>query len=160
MADVSPWTDERVERLQTLVNEGLSCGQIAKVLGDWATRNSVIGKMARMRIANRSGMNPRNGKPPVVKQPNRARSASVHTKPPRPLPPVVTAAPRGSVHWLERGFGECAWPIAGAGADTISCCAPCEGEKVYCPKHCAMAYVAPKNVGGDFARSLRWYTRG
>ena len=45
----SPWTDEMMERLRELVAEGLSASQIGSRLG--LTRNSIIGRMSRMKIA-------------------------------------------------------------------------------------------------------------
>jgi GcrA cell cycle regulator len=46
------WTDERVEKLQELWNEGMSAAQIAKTLGG-VTRNAVIGKVHRLGLSNR-----------------------------------------------------------------------------------------------------------
>lgn len=44
--------------------------------------------------------------------------------------------------WIERAFGECAYPIMGEGADTFSCCHPTHGH-TYCPAHRAVMFVAP-----------------
>ncbi|TRD22568.1 GcrA family cell cycle regulator [Palleronia caenipelagi] len=46
------WTEERVERLKQMWNEGHSASQIAKELGD-VTRNAVIGKVHRLGLSNR-----------------------------------------------------------------------------------------------------------
>ncbi|MHA6347376.1 GcrA family cell cycle regulator, partial [Roseivivax sp. CAU 1761] len=48
------WTDERVELLKKMWNEGQSASQIAKELGG-VTRNAVIGKVHRLGLSNRSG---------------------------------------------------------------------------------------------------------
>ncbi len=48
-----PWTNERVEILRRLLNEGLTASQIAKELGG-VTRNAVIGKTHRLGLSNRS----------------------------------------------------------------------------------------------------------
>ena len=48
------WTDERVETLKRMWNEGQSASQIAKELGG-VTRNAVIGKVHRLGLSNRSG---------------------------------------------------------------------------------------------------------
>lgn len=37
--------------------------------------------------------------------------------------------------WMERGFGQCAWPVSGDGAAVLSCCAPCTGLRRYCDPH-------------------------
>ncbi len=47
------WTDERVETLKTMWNEGKSASQIAKELGG-VTRNAVIGKVHRLGLSNRT----------------------------------------------------------------------------------------------------------
>lgn len=49
------WTDERVERLTRMWNEGQSASRIAKELGG-VTRNAVIGKVHRLGLSNRVGM--------------------------------------------------------------------------------------------------------
>ena len=46
---ISTWTEERVDQLKKLHGEGYSCAQIAARLGD-ATRNSVIGKVHRLKL--------------------------------------------------------------------------------------------------------------
>jgi GcrA cell cycle regulator len=48
------WTDERVETLKRMWNEGQSASQIAKELGG-VTRNAVIGKVHRLGLSNRNG---------------------------------------------------------------------------------------------------------
>ena len=47
------WTDERVETLKRMWNEGQSASQIAKELGS-VTRNAVIGKVHRLGLSNRT----------------------------------------------------------------------------------------------------------
>ncbi|WOI56943.1 GcrA family cell cycle regulator [Palleronia sp. LCG004] len=49
------WTDERVETLKRMWNEGQSASQIAKELGG-VTRNAVIGKVHRLGLSNRNGI--------------------------------------------------------------------------------------------------------
>ena len=48
------WTDERVETLKRMWNEGQSASQIAKELGG-VTRNAVIGKVHRLGLSHRVG---------------------------------------------------------------------------------------------------------
>lgn len=47
------WTDERIEKLEKLWNEGLTASQIAQELGD-VTRNAVIGKVHRLGLKSRT----------------------------------------------------------------------------------------------------------
>jgi RNA polymerase primary sigma factor len=44
---LTPWTDERVERLKRLWGTGMSANEIAKKLGG-TSRNAVIGKLSRL----------------------------------------------------------------------------------------------------------------
>ena len=54
MADAGvTWTDERVELLAKLWNEGLSASQIAAELGGGVSRNAVLGKIHRLGLAER-----------------------------------------------------------------------------------------------------------
>lgn len=51
------WTQDRVERLRTLVAENHSCSEIGDVLG--VSRNAIIGKMHRLGITNANTIGPR-----------------------------------------------------------------------------------------------------
>jgi GcrA cell cycle regulator len=54
------WTAERVARLKSGVNAGLSCAQIANEIG--VSRNAVIGKINRLGLSRRrSPAAPRRG---------------------------------------------------------------------------------------------------
>ena len=48
------WTDERVELLRKLWQDGLSASTIAREMGGAITRNAVIGKVHRMGLAGRA----------------------------------------------------------------------------------------------------------
>ncbi len=52
------WTDERVEQLKKLWEDGLSASQIAAELGS-ITRNAVIGKVHRLGLSGRAKSPPR-----------------------------------------------------------------------------------------------------
>lgn len=54
--------------------------------------------------------------------------------------------------WTERLFGECAFPILGEGADTVSCCIR-TGGKTYCTGHAKLMYRAPEKTGADYVKS-------
>ncbi|WP_137110301.1 GcrA family cell cycle regulator [Rhodobacter sp. SY28-1] len=84
------WTDERVETLKRMWNEGQSASQIAKELGG-VTRNAVIGKVHRLGLSNRVG-----GKDDEDEAaPAAAPVAAAKPEPaPRPDPAPRTEAPR------------------------------------------------------------------
>ncbi|MBY6241752.1 GcrA family cell cycle regulator [Methylosinus sp. Sm6] len=62
------WTDERVELLRRLWNEGLSASQVAAEIGAGITRNAVIGKIHRLGLSQRA-KTPIAARPRAAKQP-------------------------------------------------------------------------------------------
>lgn len=163
MTAVTPWTEDRVETLTTLWNEGMAASQIALKLGQ-TTRSAVLGKLGRMgllgtrpvetgRINYRQAMRahatiprePRPARPPRPRAPREHPQASgiarrARTKPGRDYAnaaPVVIDASNAKP-WTERVFGECAYPISGEMAETLSCCQPT--DKTYCPGHAAVMF--------------------
>ena len=67
------WTDERVELLQKLWNQGLSASQIAAELGHGVTRNAVIGKVHRLGLSGRA-----KAPMPQVQRPRKITRAPSH----------------------------------------------------------------------------------
>lgn len=125
------WTPERIEKLQTLWEKGLSASQIAEDLGDGVSRNAVIGK------AHRLGLKAR---PSPVKTEVEARPAT----PPAPRKPkAASAAKPARVSLLDLNERICKWPHGHPGEDNFHFC----GKAVqpgfpYCGEHCAIAYQA------------------
>jgi GcrA cell cycle regulator len=81
------WTDERVELLKKMWNEGHSASQIAKELGG-VTRNAVIGKVHRLGLSNRTtpeaeakAEEPASSPAPEAKPEPDARPAAAEAKP-------------------------------------------------------------------------------
>lgn len=103
------WTDERVEILKRMWNEGQSASQIAKELGS-VTRNAVIGKVHRLGLSNRvtPGAEPVEEKSEAVPDPAVAAVASPAAPEPTPEMPAMAdddvmpdpepAAPPATVH--------------------------------------------------------------
>lgn len=88
------WTEERVETLKRLWNEGQSASQIAKELGG-VTRNAVIGKVHRLGLSNRASSTTA-AKPAAKEKPAKAEAAaSAPAKQPQAekAPAAGTAAP-------------------------------------------------------------------
>ena len=76
------WTAEREEKLKQLWKKGHSGSQIARVLGDGATRNSVLGKAFRLKLQTRvvtkkttSRANTENDNSPEIKAQKLGRKA-------------------------------------------------------------------------------------
>ena len=75
------WTDERVELLKKMWNDGQSASQIAKELGG-VTRNAVIGKVHRLGLSNRT-----SGAAPAKSEAKPKESAKPEAKAaPKPAP--------------------------------------------------------------------------
>src|SRR6478736_536101 len=76
MSEAGAWTDERVELLKKLWNDGLSASQIAGELGN-VTRNAVIGKVHRLGLSGRAKSPAASSTPRPRKAPTRAPSHPV-----------------------------------------------------------------------------------
>ena len=86
------WTDERVETLKRMWNEGQSASQIAKELGG-VTRNAVIGKVHRLGLSNRVGGKDDEDEGTPVAAPSQAAKPDPA---PRPEPAPRSEAPRAA----------------------------------------------------------------
>ncbi len=165
------WTDERVENLKKLWQDGLSASQIAKQLGG-VTRNAVIGKVHRLNLSGRA--QPSKPARPVFKAPRVAREA-------KPATPRRVAEPRvvqessmpvpepirymdevpgsATIHTL--GAHMCKWPIGDPATDGFTFCGRRQDDGPYCAEHARVAYQpaqAKKRAGpNELARSLRRY---
>jgi GcrA cell cycle regulator len=169
------WTDERVTRLRELWALGWSASQVCKELGA-TSRSAVCGKVNRLgmsnsperslitqtisnaprRVARRTRAAPKPRTPRadvaasgIVRRAEARRRDPGHAALPPPPPIDVTNARP----WTTRRFGECAFPVAGEGADTLSCCAPTEGT--YCPAHHAVMVRPDQPTKRDTMRIAR-----
>ena len=158
------WTEERVELLKKLWNEGLSASQIAGRLGG-VTRNAVIGKVHRLGLSGRVTPTRTLG----TRRP-RARTA---TAPRRLRPRPAAAAGPVRSHWgwdsaiqpeglpevaeelfipledrknvLQLKENDCRWPIGDPqNADFHFCGHAKHAGLVYCEFHARKAYQPPQ----------------
>ncbi|AKR54358.1 GcrA cell cycle regulator [Devosia sp. H5989] len=142
------WNDEAIARLKTLWAEGLSAGQIAARIG--FTRNAVIGKASRLKLAPHRQRKPithkeHRPKPPftladrldLVEAPKPTRAEAW-----LPLPGTTPVAledlgeigrPATAKHPAR--WGRCRWPIGQS--PTLFC--GCKTDRVYCTAHAALA---------------------
>lgn len=160
------WSDERVELLGKLWQDGLSASQIAKQLGG-VTRNAVIGKVHRLGLSGRGvPSSPRRAalKPP---RPSRRARPTAPVREPRPKAPP---APRWAARYVDEAPGVatvltlgahmCKWPIGDPMADGFTLCGRrSEHGGPYCLEHAAVAYQPgqAKRSASELARSLRRY---
>ena len=164
------WTDERVELLKKLWQDGLSASQIAKQLGG-VTRNAVIGKVHRLGLSGRAA--PSKPARTVFKAPRPARPVTAAPSAPRRIADASTAlvaAPTpsryvdetpGTATVLTLGAHMCKWPIGDPSLDNFTFCGRRSGDGPYCEEHARVAYQpsqAKKRSGpNELARSLRRY---
>ncbi|CAL4868981.1 hypothetical protein MMA231_03271 [Asticcacaulis sp. MM231] len=178
------WTDERVETLKKLWQEGHSASQIAKQLGG-VTRNAVIGKVHRLGLSGRAA--PSQPTRPLYKParpPRPAVSTASHAAPERTVqhtqPSLRSSAPvlsrpvisqpivpyieePGTATVLTLGAKMCKWPIGDPSSDSFSFCGRRSDDGTpYCVEHGRVAYQpsqkAKKRDGGaDLSRNLRRY---
>lgn len=151
------WPESRRVEAIRLWNEGKSAGEIAAVCGG-LTRNAVIGVIHRARARGEiTRIDVKKQQPsgrlvtPKAKRGEHQRvtaalvAASGYS--PVPVPPTPERAiPYDASFarpWVERRLGQCAYPVSGDGADTLSCCAPTKG-KPYCSHHCGVMYAPRK----------------
>lgn len=136
---VVPWNEVQVETLKTMWADGISATKIAKVIGGLCTRSAVLGKVHRMRLAQRVK---RGRHAPPSRAPKKDHRQ--HRDPPVPVlvPLVIETAILVSIEEIRDGM--CRWPIGDpALADFRFCgCVPILGRP-YCTAHAALAYAKP-----------------
>ena len=179
------WTDERVDTLKKLWQEGHSASQIAKQLGG-VTRNAVIGKVHRLGLSGRAAPSqparplykPSRPPRPVMSQPNpqpsQARAASNHGIPaPRREDPINRSPAQatalvpvldlpGTATVLTLGNKMCKWPIGDPSLDSFSFCGRRASDGIpYCMEHSRLAYQPSqkkkRDTGTELSRSVRRY---
>ena len=167
------WTDERVELLKKLWQDGLSASQIAKQLGG-VTRNAVIGKVHRLGLSGRAA--PSKPQRTVFKAPRPARPAATAapsaprriaepvsaTSTPAPAPARYVDERPGTATVLTLGAHMCKWPIGDPSLDSFTFCGRrSEEHGPYCHEHAQVAYqpaqAKKKSSAAELARSLRRY---
>lgn len=147
------WTEERVEKLKRLTNEGLSCSAIGLELG--VSRNAIIGKQHRTGFRSKK---PSGGARPTrrytrapwaVPYPGGQRKGRGQFKP-RHNPGLATdLAPEPALNPVgifELKDSHCRWPVDGGGYQTMFCGDPAAERQSYCPHHCCVAYTAGRQA--------------
>lgn len=171
------WTDKRVADLKKLWLEGRSAAEVAKALSAGSggaaplTRNAVLGKIHRIGLsrpdrarATGDGSTAAERAANRREATNRAKAAVVrkmNAEPAKPRPPKVEAVPLAAIEspnarpWMEREFGQCAWPLGEAGA-IMSCCNPVTRGS-WCEGHAAVGYET--RVREPLSSQAAWLTR-
>ena len=147
------WTDDAVEVLKRLANEGRSASVIAAALGV-ASRNAVIGKANRIGIKlNGDGRatiaaGTQAGAQGVSAAAGQSRSTTALPRAPS-MKAAWTFAGAEIGEMRRLGFADiraahCRWPLGDPGqADFAYCGLPPAPGRSYCAGHCRLAYQAP-----------------
>lgn len=122
---------ERVARLRELATQGLSCAEIANTISgefqSFVSRNAVIGKLGRLKIANQGP------KPRGAAKPRPAQKPKLVTVKPRPVfdlfvtpiedvtdaPPLVDGVVSEGVNYLDNPSWGCKATIGKIGTDKL-----------------------------------------
>ncbi len=150
------WTNDRVDTLKKLWNEGESASAIAHSLGQ-VTRNAVIGKVHRLGLAGRANQSRRRGTArPRALFPSRALSRKIRSEPrarrdwqPRsrtapkrpPGLPELGASPDRLITVQSLNERTCRWPIGDPKMHGFHFCGRDKPEaRPYCGHHAAIAF--------------------
>jgi len=153
------WTDEIFEAARVLYLTGVSCSKIAERL-KIPSRNSVIGKMARMKV-KRPGVPSKPKSTPRAHLREESRHDQVRSIPPPivrdPIPPLGLTIME--LRWpAETRMGTCRWPLGGTGDEMKYCGHDARGP--YCDDHTKLAYQ-PQTEAQKRAtvRAVTWLAR-
>jgi len=139
------WTTERVNKLKTLWDEGLSCAEIAKRLNA-TSRSAVIGKVHRLGLSGRGGSRADVATVKRIRNRKKAQTKPVSKVPAfdtEPLP-LASAYDVGRKALVDLEFNECRWPV-GDGPYKFCAHDAIEGTS-YCGVHLHRAHRAPQVV--------------
>lgn len=141
------WTDDRVEKLKAMVEQGASAGEIEAALDCGISRNAVIGKVHRLKLAFKNGRGASPGKPhrPRAAVPSRpplfdvrlpASDVSPITAAIEPIQIVAVEASAGGVDHDGLKPHHCRWPSGDPRSPDFRYCGVHHIEgKPYCAHH-------------------------
>jgi GcrA cell cycle regulator len=142
-ANIPTWTTERVELLKQHFEEGLSCREIAAIVG--VSRNAVIGKLTRLGLTRGPGSTEPRATP--------AKPRAAKSGPRQQYQMLQVVYENGQLvgdgpvesqrpcSLFELSAERCRWPISTPGAEDFCFCGnmPLDGVP-YCAGHSRLAY--------------------
>ena len=138
MADIPVWTDERLNKLKKLWEQGLSISQIGEELD--VSRNAIAGKVYRLGLPKRQS--PISGASSGPKAAPKSDSIADMDASTLPLKLALR-----TINWSS---SQCSWPIGDPKSTAFRFC----GENVvqgkpYCNEHCFDAYTTSRESGSN-----------
>ena len=135
------WTAVMESALRQLwADPNLSCAKIAVQIGEGVTRNAVIFKAKLMNLGSKLSNDPHTTRSPKVKKQTPPRRSSPYMQPELFVPRATDIIPF-NLTILEVRDNECKFI---PGDDRLCCGHPVKEGKPYCPAHCAIVYVPPR----------------
>lgn len=135
------WTADNIERLRVLWLKGLTCSQIAAELG--TTKNSIIGKVHRLKLDRRRVGTPRKGQNyPRPSEPRKPRITLPKTAKIRSLPMSIPAPVTEGVSIVD--VTGCRFPVGTGDVPGGHLFCNCEqrAKSMFCEYHSAIAFTA------------------
>lgn len=171
MNEIVTWTDDRIDQLRKLWDQGLSASAIGRQLG--VSKNAVVGKAHRLKLPPRPSPIRKGARPPVrrmavLPKPFALPVRRHHAKPSQALaeltervespaavaerPAAPPAGPIQPTRRVARGIKACLWPIGDPGdAQFHFCGADVVPGKSYCTEHCQRAYIHKSRADSEAA---------
>lgn len=145
------WTDERITLLKKLWAEGRTAAEIARAMGSEITRNAVIGKAHRLKLAARNS--PISGS--VTKSAPKAKKPANTQKTDRPMTrlgsrgssnvPTLESIEIKGVKMIDLKERMCRFPIGDPGTPDFKFCGCTSVPGLpYCDGHARIAYQMNK----------------
>jgi GcrA cell cycle regulator len=155
------WTEERVELLKRLWEDGLTGSQVAARLGHGISRCAVAGKVHRFKLEKRN--NQASTRQPKQKQSTAIRLLKTATPKLASVPKRVVSEPAADMRiaFLEVSNKTCRWPIGDPGHKDFKFCgaSPHAGSS-YCEYHRQLGTQKTRSsTGGDFRFAPRMNAR-
>lgn len=134
------WTDEQVEELKRLWNEGLTTGDIGKALG--VSKNAVVGKAHRLGLNSRPSPIRRGDEETATEE-----APAPEVKEPKKSSKKTEKAKEKLFTVNDLTSTSCRWPIGDPKDEDFHFCGKTAlPGKPYCLEHAAVAYVSAKSV--------------
>ena len=164
------WTDERVELLTRLWQNGLSASQIAQQIGG-VTRNAVLGKVHRLGLSGRAPPS-KPVRTTVCRAPRPARTVAPPKVSRRLCEPISEIFQPETIRFMDEFSGTatvltlgahmCKWPIGDPSLNDFTFCGRrSEASGPYCHEHAGVAYQPPsaRNSSKAIERMARSFSR-